>query len=149
MSWPDNRGGGLYIRSGAIIPFGPLMQYRGEKPMDEITLYIFPDKKESEFNLYEDDGVSFEHLRGKFSTTQVKAQKKEDAIVVEIGAPNGSFQGMVSNRTWNVALHADTKYSSVLYNNKQVSGDNLSWDEARKELTVKHIAAPASLVIKQ
>ncbi|HRP33966.1 MAG TPA: glycoside hydrolase family 31 protein, partial [Agriterribacter sp.] len=42
VSWPNDRGGGLYIRSGAIIPFGPLMQYRGEKPMDEITLYIFP-----------------------------------------------------------------------------------------------------------
>lgn len=148
VNWPDNRGGGLYIRSGAIIPFGPVMQYRGEKPMDEITLYIFPDSRESAFNMYEDDGVSFDHLQGKFSTTQIKAQKKEDTVVIEIGAANGGFGGMVNNRVWNVTLHAETKPSSVLYNNKQLPEDNLSWDGTRKELTIKHIAAPATLVIK-
>jgi len=146
--WPEDRGGALYIRSGAIIPFGPLMQYRGEKPMTEMTLYVFPDKKESLLNFYEDDGVSFDHLRGDFSSTPIKTQKNDDAIVVEIGKPTSSFKGMVNNRTWDVILHADTKPSSVLYNNKQVANDNFSWDEVRKELTIKKLEAPAKLVIK-
>jgi len=32
----------LYIREGAIIPMGPLMQYVGEKPVEEIDLLISP-----------------------------------------------------------------------------------------------------------
>lgn len=148
VSWPNNRGGGLYIRSGAIIPFGPLMQCRGEKPMDEITIYIFPDKKESVFNYYEDDGVSFDHLHSGYSTTPIKSQRSDDAVVVEIGKPNGNFKGMVSKRIWNVTLHADSKYAAVLCNNQAVPEDNLYWDENRKELTIKGITAPAQIWVK-
>ena len=31
----------LYIREGAIIPYGPDMQYNNEKPASEITLYVY------------------------------------------------------------------------------------------------------------
>jgi 3-oxoacyl-[acyl-carrier protein] reductase len=41
IHWPENRGGGLFIREGAIIPLGPLMQYRGEKTMDEMDENFF------------------------------------------------------------------------------------------------------------
>ncbi|MCC7524438.1 MAG: glycoside hydrolase family 31 protein [Chitinophagaceae bacterium] len=148
VSWPNNRGGGLYIRSGAIIPFGPLMQYRGEKPMDEITLYVFPDKKESVFNYYEDDGVTFDHIHSGYSTTPIKSKRTDDTVIVEIGKPNGNFKGMVNNRTWNITLHADSKYSAVLCNNMEVSADKLYWDESRRELTIKGISAPAQIVVK-
>lgn len=147
-SWPDNRGGALYIRSGAIIPFGPLMQYRGEKPLDEITLYIFPDKKESEFNFYEDDGVSFDYVKGESTNTKIKAQKNADAVTIDIDKATGNFKGMVNKRTFNVIMHADTKPSSVLSNGKSVDDKDLNWDESRKELTIKNLGAQAHLVIK-
>ena len=30
----------LYVREGAIVPYGPEMQYSDEKPAEEITLYV-------------------------------------------------------------------------------------------------------------
>lgn len=31
----------LYVRAGAIIPFGPDMQYSDEKQAEEITLFVY------------------------------------------------------------------------------------------------------------
>ncbi len=101
IDWPSNRGGGLFVREGAIIPFGPLMQYRGEKPMDEINLYVFPSEKPSEFELYEDDGVSLEHLNGSFAITEIKTHKNENEIIVQIGESKGNFQGKIEARVWS------------------------------------------------
>lgn len=148
VSWPEDRGGGLYIRSGAIIPFGPLMQYRGEKPVDEITLYIFPDKKKSDFSLYEDDGVSFDYQKGGFANTVITSQKKENEVWIEIEKPVGAFKGWVENKTWHIIMHADTPPLSVLNNGQSVSDEDLVWDNTRKELTIRNLHSPARLVIK-
>jgi len=148
VSWPDDRGGSLYVRSGGIVPFGPIMQYRGEKPMDEITLYIFPDQKGSEFELYEDDGVSFEHTDGKYSKTIISAKMESNATNIEIGNSNGDFKGKVKSRKWNIIMHLDMVPGSVVYNGKPFPDDNYSWDESRKELTIKGIFSPAVILVK-
>lgn len=148
VSWPVDRGGALYVRSGAIIPFGPLMQYRGEKPMDEITLYIFPDKKETILNFYEDDGLSFEYEQGKYSTTRIAAKSTMDGSMIQIDAPKGNFEGMVNNRTWNITMHANSKPGQVFCYDKPVLKENISWDENRKELLVKGLVAPAVIIVR-
>lgn len=149
VSWPDDRGGALYFRSGAIIPFGPLMQYRGEKPMTEMTLYVFPDAKESVFELYEDDGVSFEHLRGKYSITHISAKKGNNSSTINIGVAGGDFDGKVNNRTWSIIMHSDKKPLSVLGNDKLFPEEKYSWDESRKELTIRVVVAPIVIEVKQ
>ncbi len=43
----------IFVRSDSIIPFGPEMQYVGEKDFDPITLHVYPGKKgESKFALW-------------------------------------------------------------------------------------------------
>jgi alpha-D-xyloside xylohydrolase len=42
----------IFLREGAIIPFGPEMQFVGEKPIDPITLLIFPASN-SQFEYYD------------------------------------------------------------------------------------------------
>ena len=50
----------LYVREGAIVPYGPEMQYSDEKPAEEITLYVYAGK-DGEFTLYEDEGVNYNY----------------------------------------------------------------------------------------
>ncbi|MCK9412893.1 MAG: DUF5110 domain-containing protein [Prolixibacteraceae bacterium] len=148
ITWPDDRGGSLYIRSGGIVPFGPVMQYRGEKPMNEVTLYIFPDEKESAFDLYEDDGFSFEHLKGKYSITRISAKIENNESVVTIGATEGDFDGKAKDRIWKLVMHCDKKPVSVSYNDKLCPREDYSWDEIRKEVTMKGIIVPVVAKIK-
>jgi alpha-glucosidase (family GH31 glycosyl hydrolase) len=53
----------LYIRSGSILPLGPVKQYVDEKIDGPLTLSIYPGADAS-FLLYEDDGISFDYRKG-------------------------------------------------------------------------------------
>ena len=58
----------LFVRAGAVIPFGPVKQYTNE-PVDEpITLRVYPGK-DGHFTWYDDDGISYAHERGEFVRT--------------------------------------------------------------------------------
>jgi alpha-glucosidase/alpha-D-xyloside xylohydrolase len=56
----------LYARAGAVIPFGPLKQYTGEKVDGPLTLVVYPGADGSSF-LYEDDGATFNYRKGEWS----------------------------------------------------------------------------------
>jgi alpha-glucosidase len=139
VTWPENKGGALYVTAGAIIPMAQVMQYRGEKPMDEITLYVFPDRKESSFDLYEDDGISFDYENGKFSTNRITAKKTETASIIEIGQTSGSFENSAKQRTWNIILHLAAKPLAVTLDGTKITEDQYTYDDTRKELTIRKL----------
>jgi alpha-glucosidase (family GH31 glycosyl hydrolase) len=60
----------IYIRAGAIIPFGPVKQYTGEKVDEPLSVSIYPGSDGS-FLLYEDDGKSFDYRKGAWMGTQM------------------------------------------------------------------------------
>ena len=53
----------LFVRAGAIVPLGPVMQYTGERVDEPTTLRIYPGA-DGAFLLYDDDGRSFAYERG-------------------------------------------------------------------------------------
>ena len=63
----------LLVRAGAILPMGPVVQHTGERPLDEVTLLIYPEGT-SRFELYEDDGRSNAYLRGRHVLTSVRVR---------------------------------------------------------------------------
>ena len=60
----------LLVRGGAILPLGPVVQHTGERPLDEVTLQIYPEGT-SRFELYEDDGRSNAYRRGHHALTSI------------------------------------------------------------------------------
>jgi len=54
----------LYIKAGAIVPFGPVRQYTGE-PVDEPLMLRVHPGADGRFVLYEDDGESFRYRHGE------------------------------------------------------------------------------------
>lgn len=79
----------LYVRAGAIIPMGPVMQYTDEQPLDQLTLRIWPGTGES--TLYEDDGHSFEYRAGAWATTAYRVHQAGQQTIVEIGSRDGQW----------------------------------------------------------
>jgi alpha-glucosidase/alpha-D-xyloside xylohydrolase len=54
----------LYVRAGAVLPFGPTRQYVTERVDRPLTVRIYPGA-DGQFVLYEDDGASFAYERGE------------------------------------------------------------------------------------
>jgi len=91
----------LYIKAGSIIPFGPELQYTDEKPADPITLYVYAGA-DGAFTLYEDEGTNYNYEKGAFS--RIPLMWNDAARTLTIGKREGSFQGMLGERTFNVIL---------------------------------------------
>ena len=52
----------LFVRAGAVLPIYPLMQYVGEKEVEDLTLAVYPGI--GNYIHYQDDGESFAYKKG-------------------------------------------------------------------------------------
>jgi hypothetical protein len=98
----------IYIKSGAVLPLAPEMQFTGEKPWNPITLDLYPRSGETNTaNLYEDDTLTTAYQRGEFRNTPITAMADDAAktVSVAIGAAAGSFQGALDERAWILRIH--------------------------------------------
>jgi alpha-glucosidase len=139
VAWPVDKGGSLYVREGGIIPFGPLMQYRKQKPTDEIELYVFPGETESAMEFYEDDGVSLKHINGECAKTEIRTCLKGKTAVLEIGRTIGNYAGMPQNRAWSFIVALHSKPSAIKVNGKLLPLSDWRWNSDRKELSISNL----------
>jgi alpha-glucosidase len=73
----------LYVKQGAIIPVGPVMQFVDEKNLDPLTLVVSLDKNgEAKGTLYEDAGDGFGYLQGDYRLTTFTAKVANGSISI-------------------------------------------------------------------
>ena len=107
----------IFIKAGSIIPMQPAMIYLGEKPVDMITLDIFPGGR-SEFDLYEDDGTSLNYQQGDFASTKIMSVLSKDQLKISILKPVGKF--IPPSHTYIAKIHLAQIPSQVRVNNKVI-----------------------------
>ena len=91
----------VFVREGAIIPFGPEMQWSDEKPAELINLYVYAGQ-DGEFLLYEDEGTNYNYEKGKYATIDIRYD--DAAKTVTFAQRKGSFPGMLKQRRFNIVL---------------------------------------------
>ena len=91
----------VFVREGAIIPFGPEMEWSDEKPAELINLYVYAGQNGS-FQLYEDEGTNYNYEKGKYATIDITYD--DASKTVSFSARKGQFAGMLKNRRFNVVL---------------------------------------------
>jgi alpha-D-xyloside xylohydrolase len=96
----------IYVKAGSIIPVGPELQYTADKPADPLTLYVYAGA-DGVFTLYEDEGVNYNYEQGRF--TRILLHWNNITRTLTIGRRQGSFAGMLTQRTFEVILIAKAK----------------------------------------
>jgi alpha-D-xyloside xylohydrolase len=91
----------LHVRAGSIVPFGPDLQWTGEKPADPVRLVVYTGR-DGAFTLHEDDGETNAHEKGAYSTIPLRWDDAKGALT--IGARFGAFRGMLEKRTFEVVF---------------------------------------------
>ena len=89
----------VFVREGAIVPFGPEMQWSDEKKAELINLYVYTGA-DADFLLYEDEGTNYDYEKGKYSTIDIRYDEKTKTVT--FGKRNGEFDGMLKSRRFNV-----------------------------------------------
>ncbi|MBO5219354.1 MAG: DUF5110 domain-containing protein, partial [Clostridia bacterium] len=101
---PANRGGGLFIRGGAIIPGWKDRGYIAQFGEEEITLDIYPDG-DREYIFREDDGISLDYQKKDSCHTKITVTETPEKVTVNIGKREGDYEGKPVRRTWLVRVH--------------------------------------------
>ena len=91
----------LYVRAGSIVPMGPKMEWTTEKPADPIELRIYTGA-DGDFTLYEDENDSYRYEKGVHAT--IPMHWDDAAKKLTLGAREGSFPGMLAERSFRVVL---------------------------------------------
>lgn len=142
----------LYVREGAIIPMAPLMQYTEEKPVDPLTLDIYPGAKPSEFSIYEDDGTTNRYLKGEFALTKVDVQPNVQpnlgGISVSVSMREGRYAGMPVKRAYVVVCRSAARPSIVLLDGKPVAESKaVAADAAERKAAWSYDAAAKAVKV--
>ena len=102
--FPEDKGGPLLVKAGALIPTWPPMDYVGQVAFDKIGLLVYPGT-DSAFTLYEDDGVSLSYLEGERATTRFELKSLDGGAVELIVHPrSGYHKGMPRTRSLDVTF---------------------------------------------
>jgi alpha-glucosidase/alpha-D-xyloside xylohydrolase len=96
----------IYVRAGAIIPFGPVKQFVEEKSDQPLSISIYPGSNGS-FFLYEDDGKSFNYRKGEWMGTQM--DWNDEGRVLTLQLAHGSRLLKASPRKLEVKLLGETR----------------------------------------
>lgn len=90
----------IFIQAGSIIPSQQVVQYVGERVIDNIILDIYPGAN-GEATLYTDDGKSMQYRQGVYALTHFSLQDGK----LHISAPEGQYRSAI--KTYTVRVHGE------------------------------------------
>lgn len=78
----------IWVKAGSIIPKMPVMQYIHQDTNYPVILdvYPYPDHGQSKFELYEDDGLTYNYEQDESSRTTFSVSTLKDGLKIEVGA---------------------------------------------------------------
>ncbi|MBC7888248.1 MAG: DUF5110 domain-containing protein [Ferruginibacter sp.] len=105
----------VFVKAGAIVPFGPELQYTTEKKADTILLHVYQGA-DGEFTLYEDEGVNYNYEKEQFSN--IVFSYREAAKTLTISERSGTFNGMLEKRVFRITWINRTSPKALNFTNK-------------------------------
>jgi len=94
------------------VPFGPELQYTGEKPADPLTVYVYSGVNGA-FTLYEDQGTTYDYEKGAY--TEIPMRWNEATGTLTVGRRQGSFPEMRKERDIRFVLVTKDKPVGVSF----------------------------------
>jgi alpha-D-xyloside xylohydrolase len=96
----------LYVKAGAIIPWGPKVQFAEEKKWNNLEIRVYPGA-DGDFTLYEDENDNYNYETGKYTEIMFHWDNKSRSLT--LGKKKGDFTGSLINRKFNIVLVTETK----------------------------------------
>ncbi|MBU2500238.1 alpha-glucosidase [bacterium] len=86
----------LYLREGAVLPLGPVVEFSGERDLTEVELLVNPDDRgTAEGVLYLDEGDGFGYRTGEFGLLRYRAVLGAGGLEIEARMKEGAWSGIV------------------------------------------------------
>ncbi|XP_013168800.1 PREDICTED: alpha-glucosidase 2-like [Papilio xuthus] len=130
----------VFIKDGAIIPMTKPNNNPNEIDRSTRIFTVYPNK-DSNFNVYEDDGITSDYLKGQFATTEITvnapASNKQGDLLISIEKTKGSYESMIKERTTLLQIMAsqDVEHVKAAINGQSLQISKApSFDEFEKSV---------------
>jgi alpha-D-xyloside xylohydrolase len=100
----------VFVRAGAILPLGPVVQYADEKSAEPIELRIYPGA-DGRFLLYDDAGDGHGYEAGQYATVDLSWHDAKHSLT--LGPRRGTFPGMAKEQRFRIRCGASRSSSSA------------------------------------
>jgi alpha-glucosidase (family GH31 glycosyl hydrolase) len=116
----------LFVKGGHPLPMQPYRERMCSTPLTELIVRCYPGKdgNSSTYDLYEDDGLTTDYLRGQFATTTLAYRKADGRVTVTIRPTTGSYAGQPLRRSYRIELPGVTSPVTVTANGSRVQADH-------------------------
>lgn len=81
----------IFVKEGAIIPTQQVVQFTDEKPVNPLTLTVYPAQSSSS-QYYEDDGTTFGYEKGIYLQRTFRQQRTKNKVTLTLSRVEGSFR---------------------------------------------------------
>ena len=92
----------MFVKAGAVLPFNPVMQYVGEKVVEELTLHVYFKNGEEQSEFYEDRGEGYDYKDGEANVKHFYTTGSENQFTIR-QEKSGGFKPEYS--TYEVVIH--------------------------------------------
>ncbi|PAQ15651.1 alpha-glucosidase [Bacillaceae bacterium SAOS 7] len=100
----------LFVKAGTILP-----QAETFKPVDQLSIHVYPSEEVCEYTLYDDDGETFAYQAGDYFQLHLKAWKQGETVYIETEELHGAYQP-----NWKeVSINVHGPVSKVVINGKE------------------------------
>ena len=107
----------VFVRRGSIIPTMKRMNRSDERPVDPMVLNIFPGAS-GKTRIYEDDGITSDYESGGCVWIPVSYEAGDHQHKLVIDTEEGEFEGMPTERTYEIRFHDIAGVKDVSINGK-------------------------------
>lgn len=122
----------LYVREGAVLPFYPVMQYVGEKTVDQLCLRVYYGGDQVYSYLYEDEGDGYNYEKGIYNKKRFKTSSQQGSFKLTLKT-NGHYEPTYS--TYKIIVYGLPYVPGrVLINDKVLSEQAITYEN--QELVV-------------
>ena len=129
-----------FIRPGSIIPCNPTLSHLKAEP-SSLVLWVIPGAN-GEGKLYEDQGDSEAYKDGEYATTIFTQNRTNEGTALTIKSREGSYEGMLEQRAWQVVFFSIEEPSNVLIDGQETS--NWAYDGQLRRLMVNVPTRPCT-----
>lgn len=111
----------VFVRGGAIVPAQKPPLRLNDRSYRDLVVIAYPGG-DGRYDLYEDDGISQDYLRGQSATIRLAQRSSAAGRGITIAAARGNYKGFLATRTLEVRLPASVPPRLV-----KVNGEALRW----------------------
>jgi len=111
----------MFIRAGAVIPFGPHQSWAGQHELDPLTIHIYAGA-DGYYELYEDDGISTDYRRGEYCVTPIHSDAAEGEWSITVEGCKGRHSDGGHNRTLLFWLHGISELGGIHRDERPLPG---------------------------